>query len=105
MNGRRFASKRARILKSGRPDRTQRKAIAHLAREAGAEAIYSGRKLVGHVMPSGTFICELRRYASEEAAVDELDQVHAFKHLQNRPVPVRPFFCPRCFGFHVTKRA
>lgn len=103
MNGRGFAQRRARILKSGRPERTQRKAIAHLAREAGAVPWYAGRRLVGHEMPSGTFICELRRYPTRAAATVELDQVQAFAHLKDGPVPERAFPCDQCHGWHVAK--
>ncbi len=61
MTGRKFARQRARILARGRSDRTARRAIAHLAREAGVAPVMLGHKLVGHVLPDGFMVCQLRR--------------------------------------------
>lgn len=105
MNGRKFASKRARILHRARSDRHARKAIAHLAREHGARQVHIGGKLVGHVLPGGFTVCEKRRYSSEAAAHGELDGVRAFEHLHlGRKLPVRAYACPACRGWHVTSK-
>lgn len=105
MNGRNFARQRARMLNSGRPERTIRKAIAHLAREAGAQPVYVDGRLVAHVMPDGFTACELRRYRSERAAIEELANVEAFRPVHgDKRVPVRHFHCVHCRGFHLTSR-
>jgi len=106
VNGRSFASERARILRSGRPARTIRKALAHLAREAGAAPVVVDGRVVAHQMPSGVIVCTLRRYPTERAVIHELDGVRAFAPVNgDRKVPVRHFFCPRCRGYHVTAQA
>ena len=104
MTGRQFARQRARILARGRPDRTTRRALAHLAREAGAEPVTLGHKLVGHILPDGFMVCQLRRYPDEAAALGELDGVRAFSHLQPGKLPVRAFPCSHCKGWHLTSR-
>lgn len=105
MNGHTFARQRGRILKRGRGERHARRAMAHLAREAGAVPIWTAHKLVGHIMPDGSTVCELRRYASERAAAEELDAIRAFSHLQPKRIPVRAFACPFCGGWHLSARA
>lgn len=103
MTGRDFARKRARILHRGRSTSWARKALAHLAREAGAAAFYSpGGKLQGHVTPDGFVVCEKRRYPTEAHALDELAGAWAFAHLREGKLPVRAYRCPRCGGFHTT---
>lgn len=101
MKGRNFARKRALILKSGRGERFARKALAHLARETGAEPVYSGRKLLGHRLPDGFTICELRRYRDKQAAFDELRGIWRFAHLHENRLPDKAFPCPRCLGWHL----
>jgi len=106
MSVRNFASKRGRILRSGRPSRTIARALAHLADDFGATAFYSGRQLVAHRLPSGRIICELRRYSTERAAIEELANIQAFAHLhEGKRLPRRHFYCDDCKGFHVTSRA
>lgn len=105
MNGRRFAAKRGRILARPRSDRWARRAIAHLARDCEAEAVFVRGRLVAHHFPDGFVVCELRRYSTPDAAVEELRNVWAFAHLHDHRLPVRPFYCNRCRGFHVTSRA
>ena len=104
MTGHDFARQRGRILKRGRGERHARRAMMHLAREAGARQVWAGGKLVGHVMPDGFTICELRRYASERAALEELANIAAFAHLQPKRIPVRAFHCAHCRGWHVSSR-
>lgn len=106
MNSRNFARQRALILNRGRGDRHQRRAMSHLVREADAQPIHAGGKLVGYRMPDGFVVCEKRRYRDRAAAMAELDNVHAFAHLHpNKRLPVRAYPCPWCGGWHVTSRA
>jgi hypothetical protein len=105
MNGRRFASKRGRILYRARSERHARRAIARLAREAGAQPIYAGGKLVAHVFPDGFVVCEKRRYRDQAAALAELAGTRAFAHLHDHKLPVRVYPCPHCMGWHATSRA
>ena len=104
MNGRSFAQKRARILAQGRSDKVTRRAIAHLAREAGAEPVIIARKTVGYQMRSGVTVCDKRRYATEGEAVLELYNVQAFAHLSATKKPVRAYACPHCRGWHMTSQ-
>lgn len=105
MNGRRFAAKRARILARPRSDRHARRAIEHLARECDAQPVFVHGRLVAHVMPDGFVVCEKRRYATERAALDELENTRAFAHLHPNKIPVRVYRCPSCSGWHTTSRA
>ena len=105
MNGHRFASKRGRILHRPRSERHARKAIAKLAREYGGWPVYVGSKLVAHAFPDGFMVCEKRRYRDRDAAMAELQNVHAFAHLHNHKLPGRAYHCERCGGWHVTSRA
>lgn len=105
MKGGRFASKRGRILHNGRGERHQRKALAHLAREAGARPIRGPRgQVIAHILRDGFVACEKRRYPDAETAQAELDGVRAFGHLQQGKMPVRAYPCGLCRGWHVTSR-
>ncbi|PZQ21142.1 MAG: hypothetical protein DI569_12820 [Sphingopyxis macrogoltabida] len=104
MTGRKFARQRARIIARARSDSHAKRAIAHLAREAGALPVKAGHKLLGHVLPDGFTVCEKRRYASEGAAIAELTGVRAFAHLQPHKTPVRAYACDHCRGWHLTSR-
>lgn len=106
MTGRDFARRRARIMQRGRGAAHERKALAHLAREAGAVAFYSpGGKLQGHVMPDGFVVCEKRRYPDLAAAQRELTGARAFAHLQENRIPVRAYPCNCCGGWHLSSKA
>lgn len=105
MNPRHFPGKRARVIYRARSERHARKALAHLAREAGAQPVYVGGRLVRHVLPDGWAVCEKRRYSSEAAALAELQGVRAFAHLHpGRKLPVRAYACEHCHGWHVTSK-
>ena len=105
MTGHDFARRRARIMHRGRSASWARRALAHLAREAGAVPVRSaGGKLQGHTLPDGFTVCELRRYPTERAAIEELANIYAFAHLRPRHVPTRHFFCERCRGYHLAAR-
>lgn len=106
MNAGDFARRRALIMRRGRGAKHERKALAHLARDAGAVPVYVGHRLVGHQLPNGSTVCELRRYADATAAHDELANVRAFAHFhQGKRLPVRAYECPHCGGWHVTAQA
>ena len=103
MSPRRFAQKRARILARGRSARHTRRAIAHLAREAGAWPVGAGHKLARFVLPGGFVVCEKRRYASEAGAAAELAGIRAFAPMhEGRKLPRRVYHCPHCKGWHLT---
>lgn len=103
MNAGNFARKRALIKRRGRGAKHERKALAHLAREAGAVAVHVDGRLVAHEMPDGSTVCELRRYRDGPAAHEELANLRAFAPLHpGKRLPVRAFPCPRCGGWHVT---
>lgn len=104
MNGRRFASKRGRILYRARSERYARRAIERLARECGARPVYAGRKLVAHEFPDGFVVCERRRYRDRDAALDELRGVRAFAHLHDHRLPNRAFPCEHCGGWHLVSK-
>lgn len=105
MNAGNFARKRALILRRGRGAKHERKAMAHLVRDAGAVPVRVDGRVVAYRMPDGGTVCELRRYRDVQAAHQELQNVHAFAHLSpGKRLPVRPYECPFCGGWHVTSQ-
>lgn len=105
MHASEFARKRARIERQpGRRPAFYRRALDHLVREAGAEAIVIRGQLVGWRMPDGGVVCVKQRYRAAESAHTELERigVHA---RRNQHVPVRVYECPHCNGFHLTSQA
>lgn len=105
MNPRNFAGKRGRILHNARSDAHARRAIAHLARDCGAEPVHVHGKLVAHQFADGFVVCEKRRYRDQDAALAELAGTRAFAHLHTHKLPRRVYSCGRCGGWHTTSRA
>lgn len=102
MHASEFARQRARIERraKGRPAFI-RKAMAHLVREAGAQAIVIRGHTVGWQLPAGGTVCVKIRYRDEIAAQVELARIVRFGKGK---VPVRQYACGHCGGFHLTSQ-
>lgn len=101
MNAGEFARKRARITTTrGRSEKWKRKAISHLAREAGAVEFVHGGKVKSHRLNDGRVLCVKHRYRTEGDAADDLARIAALPGTNQKPV--RHFHCPHCQGFHLT---
>ena len=104
MNAGDFAKKRGRITSTrGRSERWKRKAIAHLAREAGAVPFVHGGKVKSHRFESGQVVCEKHRYRSRTEAEADLANILARPGAHQKPT--RAFPCPHCQGYHLTHQA
>lgn len=101
MNAGAFTRKRDRIESTrGRSEKWKRKAIAHLAREAGAVEFRHGGKVKSHRFEDGRVICTKHRYRTQDDAETDLANILARPGTHQKPS--RSFHCPHCQGFHLT---
>ncbi len=103
MNAAEFARRRDRIEFEchGRGKRYA-KCISHLVRDARAAIVVMERKIVGYRLPNGQIVCMKSRYKDEAQALDSMGHIQA-DNVGHR-VPVRAYYCRRCFGFHLTSQ-
>lgn len=104
MNAGQFAKRRALIdLEEHRRGKGYRsKALAALMREAGAEAISRGGKVVGWKLPNQQVACKKERHASVLNAMIALESALSADHSRKRPV--RYYHCEHCDGWHLTSQ-
>lgn len=79
------------------------KATRRLMRRHNVSAIYSRGKLRGFRLPSGEQVCTKARFATEELAAAELEQIARLSPREHKPV--RTYECPLCKGWHLTSQA
>jgi hypothetical protein len=104
LNAGEFAKKRGRIASArGRSEKWKRKALGHLAREAGAVPFIRGGKVKSHRFEGGQVVCEKHRYRSQAEADADLANIQARPGAHQKPT--RSFPCPHCRGFHLTHQA
>jgi hypothetical protein len=104
VNANQFARARERIEgRSGRSDKWRKRAFKQLLKEAGAELVSAGSRVLAYRMPNGTTVCHKRRFVTFEAATSVLRQIAA--EPAPRMKPVRAYPCAVCRGWHLTSKA
>jgi hypothetical protein len=103
MNAGQFVRKRALMEReSWRRNGWFKRAMQKLIQEAGAVAIYSGGRIVGHELANGQIVCTKQRFQTELAAGAALLQIaiSAGEHKK----PQRAYACFACLGWHLTSQ-
>jgi hypothetical protein len=102
MNAGRFERDRCRIeSEPGRSNAWRKRALQHLIRQAGAEPISTGKRVVAYRLPDGKMVCKKRRFQNEQQALDTLRMIAA-EHEPRTKQPVRAYACYACMGWHIT---